>query len=862
MIRSTSLCVVLAVHIAGFAQSDPPPDPFGETQPMADGYWSNMGQLTDEEGMPTRDAAFISDGVYPLTYPGNGGRVSFVAGVHSPDSLIPDTLQRWDMQLIGEQAMEVDPVGMGPSSDYRNFYLPHLGEEGATMVRRFQRVVYPGVYLGIDMHLYTGEAGQKMAFVCAPGSDPSRIAMRFDGLRSMRLTDAGDVVFDVLAQEFRLPRLFAYQYERTEVLPVEQEGFNYELMGAEVRFGLGRYDRNRPLVLFIGHGGEEFRGGGYDEFGLCWSTYFAGERQTDIYGSCVDEDGYYYVTGQTGSSWGAFPQSPLSPAPLNLAVFYKGYVTKFGPDHSLKWSAMFAGGGSTITTCYAVTTKPHANGTRVYVGGYTTSGAFPTQAAGSAYYDGTGTAGVQQGFIFKTDAGGFRTWCTYFGDQLTHITGMTRLGTTDNVVFTGISRQLPPEQVSPPAGSTHYGFAGGSHDAFIANLNGNDQLSWRTYYGGAGDEYAYSIATGSGPDFIYVLGRTNSSNIPTTFKVRAYNSAIYKGGTDMFLLHFNSSFVVRWATYFGGPGNEDSGWDGLAVDPQNNDVYVVGSTTSQSNFPLKQNGFSYYDNSYASFERGFITRFANSWNNLSWSTFFGKEQMARAVEINPVTHEVYVAGYNVEGTTPLFYSSQYYYQPSHNLNLAVGNEEQDGFIATFSGGFLSWSTYFGGNSMYIEHIGTLDTDLDGRVIATGRHSKAMDINTYFPLHEPPVPGYFDATWNSPPSGHSSGSFITKFCSEALPIAPEGSGRPAGDGDMLVHGRTGPVLASSGQGTYQFIGPPTGGLLRVYDTSGKLISQLQVRPTEMGSEPFGLVGLPAGLYVLDLEGARAKLAIMP
>lgn len=795
------------------------------------------------------EASFISEGVYPTAYPMNGGRVSFVAGVQSPDTLIPDTLQRWVIQLVGGQANSVDPVGMTPSSDYRNFYFPHLGEEGATQVRRFQRVVYSGVYPGIDLHLYPGASEQKMLFVCAPGSDPSQIALRFQGTGSLQLNEAGDVSFNVLGQDFQIPRLFAYQYVDGNVLDLDQTGYGHELNADEVRFSIGDYDPSRSLVLYIGQGvAESMRGGGYEEYGLCWSTYFGGDRMTDINGSCVDSNGNLYVTGQTGSSLATFPQTPFSPTPLNIPIFYKGFVSKFASDHSLEWSSIFGGGGTTTTMCYAVTAKPHPNGARVYVGGYTDSGNFPTLAAGIAYYDGIGTAGIQQGFIFKTDEAGTRIWSTYFGEQRTWVTGMAMLGRS-NVVFTGISRLLPAEQITSLPGSTHYNFAGGAQDAFVANLNGNDQLSWRTYYGGTGDEYAYSIVTGTGNDPIFVLGYTNSTNMPTTIKPGAHNATM-QGGTDMFILQISSTFVFKWATYFGGPGNEEAGWDALAVNPVNNDLYVVGGTLSTSGFPLQPNGAAYFDGSYASFQRGFVTRFAGPAHNRVWCTFLGQSQKAVSVEVSNATNSVFVAGYNLEGTHPLVNDPWRYYQPTHNLNFALGNEEQDAFMTGFTlQGWMGWSTYFGGNSMYIEDIGTLVFDPDEGVIATGRHSKAMDITTYFPLHEPSAPGYFDPTWNGVPSGHSSASFISLFCSWAPKSIP-------------IEEKAEAVIGTLGQGMFQFTGGPVEGSLLVYDTSGKLVDQLLVRPTGMGSEPFEVKGLSAGLYVLDINGSRTKLVITP
>ena len=75
MVRSSFLSLSLCAFCVSSAQSDLPPDPYGERPSEIDGYWPNRGQLIDETGSPTMEASFISEGVYPTAYPMNGGRV-------------------------------------------------------------------------------------------------------------------------------------------------------------------------------------------------------------------------------------------------------------------------------------------------------------------------------------------------------------------------------------------------------------------------------------------------------------------------------------------------------------------------------------------------------------------------------------------------------------------------------------------------------------------------------------------------------------------------------------------------------------------------------------------------------------------
>ena len=92
----------------------------------------------------------------------------------------------------------------------------------------------------------------------------------------------------------------------------------------------------------------------------------------------------------------------------------------------------------------------------------------------------------------------------------------------------------------------------------------------------------------------HIVGVTDSSNLPVTDD--AYQSRP-GGGLDAFgavfeegleLLLFEEIPVVKrtYATYLGGSGNDDA--RGVAVDPFDN-LWIVGSTTSQEDFPTTPN---------------------------------------------------------------------------------------------------------------------------------------------------------------------------------------------------------------------------------------------------------------------------------
>src|ERR1035441_546546 len=158
-----------------------------------------------------------------------------------------------------------------------------------TGVLSFGRVRYEGVYPGIDL-VYYGNRGQlEYDFLAAPGSDPSRIRLRFAGARRMRVAD-GDLVLTAGSEEIRFRRPIVYQTSadgrRTEV------GGRFVLRGAnEAGFQLAAYDRSRPLVI---------------DPAIVRSTYLGGNGKDIGYSIAVDVKGFVYVTGTTNSAAG-FP---------------------------------------------------------------------------------------------------------------------------------------------------------------------------------------------------------------------------------------------------------------------------------------------------------------------------------------------------------------------------------------------------------------------------------------------------------------------------------------------------------------------------------------------------------------------------
>ena len=138
----------------------------------------------------------------------------------------------------------------------------------------------------------------------------------------------------------------------------------------------------------------------------------------------------------------------------------------------------------------------------------------------------------------------------------------------------------------PDAGTFFQGALAGNRNVFILKFDNADVLQWATYYGGNGYDGGYGITTDNNNN-VFVTGNTTSGNFPVLTAASFFQSG-YGGGTaDAFILKFDNVGNLKWATYYGGSGN-DGGY-AIGCD-NNNNVFVAGSTDSP-NFPIQFGGF-------------------------------------------------------------------------------------------------------------------------------------------------------------------------------------------------------------------------------------------------------------------------------
>jgi fibronectin type 3 domain-containing protein len=430
-----------------------------------------------------------------------------------------------------------------------------LGNDPArwrTGVRHYAQARYEQVYPGVDLVYYGNQRQLEYDFVVAPGADPGRIRLRFQGAERVEVSPEGDLLLHTAEGTLKQHRPVVYQEQGGRRTPVAGR---YLLAlatpGASptVGFDVPQYDPHLPLVIDPVLSYASYLGGPGDDYGT---------------GITLDGEGVAWITGYTTSV--SFPASGATTGS------YRGSTDAF--------VARVDGTGALLSVTYlggSGADRAHricaGMGGEAYVVGETSSPNFPTVNP----FQGT-FAGVIDAFLVKlTNSGAALAYSTYLGGQqddrgndlcvdaegIAYVTGLT---TSTDFPITGGALKPALQGTGSDAFVTAFGAAG----------NG---LVYSTYLGGTGDELANGIAV-DGNGSVFVTGDTSSSDFPTT--PGAFQRTPGGGLYDVFLTRLNPGGAsLAFSTFVGGNGVDRGA--ALAVDGVGN-CYLTGFTNSTS-FP-------------------------------------------------------------------------------------------------------------------------------------------------------------------------------------------------------------------------------------------------------------------------------------
>lgn len=738
---------------------------FGIEKPaISHAYHQNRGQLIDANGNPRPDIKLYTNSANPAVYLSDTS-VSYVFTKIYDDSISPDTFHRVDMTLEGANTnTRVFKTEQIPG--VINYYLAHV-PKGITRNKGFSRAVTNDVYPNIDMQFYSNSEGVKYYFVVRPGGNADDIIMKFDGATSVNVTTDSsklEIITSIGTLDFEAGH--AYQINPgNQIIPMPWQAKFIKTSTNKVKLDIRNYPHNMPLYIQIDRGHVAPSNAVTSPE---WCTFFGGTERDFAHDIIVDDEGNIYIVGETNSL-----PSGLNPFPIAGQSIFQ-----------------------------------------------------PTPGGG---YD---------AFVAMFNAQYERIWATYFGgnnDDFGYSIAHSNTG-TGKVYFTGVSSSISSTLPTFPLSGSSNSFIQNrsSENVFITRLSDDFGVrEWHTFFGGAYGR-AYKIKADNSGN-IYVVGRMGfpypisscvsppSDRFPICDPGGGAYVQFTPGGGDFFyfdgfIAKFNSSTELVWSTLLGGLGD----WDvinSIAIDENNNLIYVVGSTNSKliypspscgtpptnGSFPLCDGVGGYYqdkvnaDNDFSPFTGGdaFIARFSTS-GVMDWSSFFGGfgDDYGTDIGVNSIG-QVYITGwtntYNyttqvcappIDGTSsdeafPNCESSiTDYKQFFANGGGATGsNEYFDAFIAKFEfpQPHLLWTTFIGGNraekSELINSVITvgprLAIDSDDNIHLTGNTRSGSYVgDTKIPLSN--NSNYYYQDINADENYNSNNSVIDGFITSFNP----------------------------------------------------------------------------------------------
>ncbi|QSX79147.1 DUF7948 domain-containing protein [Agrilutibacter solisilvae] len=518
---------------------------------------------------------------------------------------------------------------------------------------RYSRVSYDEVYPGIDLVYYGNNRQLEYDFIVAPGRDPDRIVMRFDGA-SPKVDADGKLVLTT-PQGAQLQQREPVLYQDIAGRRVAVQG-RYRLLGDNrVGFAVGAHDPAHALVI---------------DPVIDYSGWLEASESDWATGMAVDRAGNVYLTGRTLSS--DFPTTVTGDAPGPLDAF----VTRINAaGNALTFSAYIGSWFSDEANAIAV----DAAGS-MYITGSTRGSATSTPAFPLVNAIQTANAGFDDAWVMKLNAAGSIVYSTLLGGTMFDFGQAIAVDASGQAYVAGTTQSVdfPTKAARQPANG-----GGGNRDAFLFKLNAAGGLIFSTYHGGAQTDYGTGVALDAAGN-AYVSGYTDSTNFPL---VNA-RQPVYGGYQDAFLSKFNAAgSALLFSTYHGG-NSTDYGY-AVAVD-RTGAAYLTGSTGS-SNFPLL-NAFQTVSANSASHEV-FVSKFVPAGTAFGYSTLLGGNghDYAYAIAVDAAGN-AYVTGHTSSSNLP----------QAARVQPGASGDGYDAFvakIAVVSGrASLAFSSYLGGTT--------------------------------------------------------------------------------------------------------------------------------------------------------------------
>ncbi len=528
-------------------------------------------------------------------------------------------------------------------------------------IKSFETITYKNIYKGIDLKIYSTNDGKiEYDWIIGKRAKPSDIKIKIEGSENIFIEKSGtlNINHSFGVYKHRIPMSF----QTINNIIKKVESHFYKINKNTYGIKTGKYNPKYKLTID-------------PIIEQKYSTYVGGDSFDSVKSIAVDNSGYVYITGITGST-----NFPTTTGAYDIGKGdgeYDIFVSKFSTTgKTLIYSSYIGGCCRDYATSIAIDVGGYA-----YITGYTESEDFPVTDSYQTIYGG----GKTDAIIIK------------LGTDGTSLEYSTFLGGCDDDYGMGIATDSDSNFCSDNEGSAYVtGYTngtdfpvsdtsyqstnGGGIDAFVTKLSDDgSSLTYSTYFGGTLNDYGIAIAADCCGE-ASISGNTESSDFPTSSAFQSANG----GESDVFITKFSSTGdSLKFSSYLGGNSNETASSIIMCMNCCGY-TYVAGSTSS-IDYPTILPFQNIYGGGYSD---GFIAMITKT-GTLTYSTYFGGvgRDIINGIALDS-SRNIFITGNTDSNNIPVLNAF------ANNLS----STKNDAFISMLSqsGSNLLFSSYYGG----------------------------------------------------------------------------------------------------------------------------------------------------------------------
>jgi hypothetical protein len=308
-------------------------------------------------------------------------------------------------------------------------------------------------------------------------------------------------------------------------------------------------------ITLTSSGSEDVYVAKYNASGVAqWAVKGGGASFDRGNGIAVDGSSNVYVTGQFSSATATFGSTTLTNTGGSDV-----FVVKYNTSGVVQWAVK--GGGTSGDTGNGIAVDGSGN---AYVTGQFSS---TTATFGSTTLTNTGGSDV---FVVKYNTSGVVQWAVNDGGTQTERVNSIAIDGSGNIYVTGFFSSATATFGAITLTSS------GSEDVYVAKYNTSGVVQWAVKGSGTSSEVGYGISV-DGSGNVYVTGQFSSTT--ATFGSTTLTNT---GGSDVFVVKYNTFGLVQWEVKSGGTGN-DFGF-GIAVNASGTRVNLAVNYTPNAKF--------------------------------------------------------------------------------------------------------------------------------------------------------------------------------------------------------------------------------------------------------------------------------------